>query len=169
MLIDLWQFEEGTWPGFIIIFDLAGMKLGHLSKIDLHVMQQFLFYLQEAMLVKFKGMHFLNAPPFMDKLMMLIRQFMKKELLEVVRIHQIGSDSLDAYFPIQGLPKDAGGQYKSYAECKEEVILKMRANKHYFEEENKKRLSESLRPGKPKTITDIFGGIEGSFKKLEID
>lgn len=44
-----------------------------------------------------------------------------------------------------------------------------RANKEFFVEENKKRVNEALRPGKPKTITDIFEGVEGSFKKLEVD
>lgn len=51
----------------------------------------------------------------------------------------------------------------------DEIIEKLIANKNFFVDENKRRVTESLRPGKPKTITDIFGGIEGSFKKLDID
>lgn len=42
-------------------------------------------------------------------------------------------------------------------------------NKEYFVNENKKRVNELLRPGKPKALTDILGGVEGSFKKLDID
>lgn len=49
------------------------------------------------------------------------------------------------------------------------MIEKFVSNKEFFLNENRKRVMESLRPGKPKTLTDIFGGIEGSFKKLEID
>lgn len=49
------------------------------------------------------------------------------------------------------------------------MIARLNANKEFFVEENKKRVMESLRPGKPKTISDIFGSVEGSFKKLEID
>lgn len=45
----------------------------------------------------------------------------------------------------------------------------MKASEKFFEEESKKRVVESLRPGKPKSYADVFGGIEGSFKKLEID
>lgn len=46
MIIDLWQFEEGTWPGFVLIFDLDGLKLGHLARLDVQTIQQFLYYLQ---------------------------------------------------------------------------------------------------------------------------
>lgn len=48
-------------------------------------------------------------------------------------------------------------------------LARLRVNKEFFIDENKKRVAEAMRPGKPKTITDIFGGVEGSFKKLDID
>ncbi|XP_050552664.1 clavesin-1-like [Spodoptera frugiperda] len=169
MILDLWQFEEGTWPGFVLIFDLDGLKLGHLTKLDVQTIQQFLYYLQEAMLVKVKGLHFLNAPSFMDRLMMMIKPFMKKELLDVLIIHQIGAKTLDKYVPMTGLPKEAGGEFKTFDECRDEMLARLRANKDFFIQENRKRVVESKRPGKPKTISDIFGSVEGSFKKLDID
>ena len=70
------------------------------------------------MLVKVKGLHFLNAPSFMDRLMMMIKPFMKKELLEVLLIHQIGAKTLDKFVPMSGLPKEAGGDFKSFDECR---------------------------------------------------
>ncbi|XP_026740323.1 clavesin-1-like [Trichoplusia ni] len=169
MILDLWQFEEGTWPGFVLIFDLDGLKLGHLAKLDVQSIQQFLYYLQEAMLVKVRGLHFLNAPSFMDRLMMMIKPFMKKELIDVLLIHQIGAKTLDKHVPMAGLPKGAGGEFKSFDELRDETIARLKANKQFFVEENKKRVVEAKRPGKPKTISDIFGGVEGSFKKLDID
>ncbi|XP_045454244.1 clavesin-1-like [Melitaea cinxia] len=169
MLMDLRQFEDGTWPGFIILIDLSGVTLGHIAKLDLLTVQQLLYYLQEAMLVKLKGLHFMNAPSYVDKLLMVIKPFMKKELLNTLCIHQVGSNTLEKVLPLEALPKDAGGQYKTFEEAKNYAIEKALANKDFFENENKKRVVESLRPGKPRTITDIFGGVEGSFKKLEID
>ncbi|XP_047538285.1 clavesin-1-like [Vanessa atalanta] len=169
MLMDLRQYEDGTWPGFIILIDLNGVSLSHITKLDLQTVQQLLYYLQEAMLVKLKGLHFMNAPSYVDKLLMVIRPFLKKELMNQLCIHQVGSKTIEKVMPIEALPKDAGGQYKTFEEAKKNTIEKVLANKDFFINENKKRVVESLRPGKPKTITDIFGGIEGSFKRLEID
>lgn len=66
------------------------------------------------MLLKVKGLHFLNAPSFMDRLMMMLKPFMKKELLDVLKIHQIGARTFDDYMPLTALPKEAGGEYKSF-------------------------------------------------------
>lgn len=51
----------------------------------------------------------------------------------------------------------------------DETIEKLLANTDFFEKEGKKRVKEELRRGKPKKLEDVFGGIEGSFKKLDID
>lgn len=169
MLVDIWQYEEGTWPGFMIIIDLDQCTLSHIARLDLQSVQQFLYFLQEAMLLKIKSLHFLNAPSFMDKLMMILRPFLKKELLDMLSIHQIGSKTIGKFMPIEGLPKEAGGEYKTLQQCNDDVLVRIRNAKEFFAEENKKRVVESKRPGKPKTISDIFGGVEGSFKKLDID
>jgi hypothetical protein len=46
MVLDLWQYQVGTWPGYVILIDLEGMTLSHLAKLDLQTMQQFLYFLQ---------------------------------------------------------------------------------------------------------------------------
>lgn len=169
MVLELWQEEDGTWPGLQIIFDMRMFSLQHLAKLDIQTIQHFLYYLQEAMLVKVTGLHFMNAPSFMDKVMMLIRPFLKKELMECLFIHQIGSTTLEKHMPMEGLPEEAGGRYTSTVKASGDLKERLRLNTDFFERENKKRVVESLRPGKPKTISDIFGGVEGSFKKLDID
>ncbi|XP_013188343.1 alpha-tocopherol transfer protein [Amyelois transitella] len=166
---DVWQYKVGTFPGVVLLIDLDRIAFGHLAKLDLQTMQQFLYFLQEGLLAKLQGLHFLNAPSFMDKLMMLIKPFLKKELLEVLHIHQIGSRTLEEFVPMAGLPKEAGGEGKTFNEYRDDIIAVLKANEDYILAENKKRVVESMRPGRPKTITDIFGGVEGSFKKLDID
>ncbi|CAH2051548.1 unnamed protein product, partial [Iphiclides podalirius] len=111
----------------------------------------------------------MNAPSFIDKVLLMMRPFMKKELMDVLCVHPVGSGSLGRHVPIEALPSDAGGSYSKMAECQAAVAAKMRNNRDFFAHENKKRVVESLRPGKPKTISDIFGCVEGSFKKLDID
>jgi hypothetical protein len=73
------------------------------------------------MLVRLRGVHFLNAPSFMDKLMMLLKPFLKKELLEMLHIHQVNSDTLEEYISKKALPKEEGGQYKDHATIRGEI------------------------------------------------
>ncbi|CAH0402600.1 unnamed protein product [Chilo suppressalis] len=168
MVFDLWQYEEGTWPGFVLMIDMDKAVMGHITRLEIMVIRQVLYFLQECMLVKLKGVHFLNAPYFMDKLMMLLKPFLKKELLDTIYIHQVNSNTLYDHISKEALPKEEGGTYKDHATIREELIQRLKSNAGLIREENKKRVNEALRPGKAKTVEDIFG-IQGSFKKLDID
>ncbi|CAG9791672.1 unnamed protein product [Diatraea saccharalis] len=168
MMFDMWQYEEGTWPGFVLVIDMDQAVMGHITRLEIMTVRQVLYFLQEAMLVKLKGVHFLNAPHFMDKLMMLLKPFLKKELLETMHIHQVNSDSFYQHMSKKALPKEEGGEYKDHATIRDELIQRMKTNTDFLREENKKRVNETLRPGKAKTVEDLFG-IQGSFKKLDID
>lgn len=75
-----------------------------------------LFKFQEAILVKLKGLHFINAPSFIDKILLMMRPFMKKELMDILCVHQVGSTTLDKYIPMTALPSDAGGSCKTTKE-----------------------------------------------------
>ncbi|GBP86313.1 Alpha-tocopherol transfer protein-like [Eumeta japonica] len=169
MMVDLYQLEEGTWPGLLIAMDMRGVQLAHLSCIDLKILQQVIYYLQEAFLAKLKGIHLLNAPSFTEKLMMIIRPFMKKQLLDMMHIHQPDSKVVDELIPKAALPKESGGQHKDISTWIEELWQKIRANREYFAAERERRVNEAKRPGRPRSVTDLFGGVEGSFKKLDID
>ncbi|KAL4719294.1 hypothetical protein ACJJTC_005167 [Scirpophaga incertulas] len=168
MMFDMWQYTEGTWPGFLLIIDMDQAVLGHVTRLEIMTIRQVLYFLQECMLVCLKGVHFLNAPSFMDKLMMMLKPFLKKELLEMLHIHQVNSNTMDEFLPKKAFPKEEGGEYKDHATIRDETIKRFKANAEWIKEENKRRVNEALRPGKAKTVEDLFG-IQGSFKKLDID
>lgn len=65
------------------------------------------------MLIKLKEVHFANAPNFIDKLLMLMRPFLKKALMDIIYVHPVGSASLQKYIPKDAFPEDDGGLYKS--------------------------------------------------------
>jgi len=79
------------------------------------------------------------------------------------------SDTLAKFVPLEVLPNEAGGQAGPIQELHNKQMKKLEDHIAWFQEdESNHRVNESLRPGKAKTATDLFG-VEGSFKKLEID
>lgn len=78
-------------------------------------------------------------------------------------------DSLKKHLPIEILPNEAGGKAGPMMELYDKVLKNMEENREFFlEEEASLRVNEALRPGKAKSASDLFG-IEGTFKKLDID
>ncbi|XP_037954883.1 alpha-tocopherol transfer protein-like [Teleopsis dalmanni] len=168
MVYDLWMYEDGIKPGHIIVLDLKNCSLGHLARIGILQMKKFLFYLQEAAAIRLIGFHFINIVPFMDKLLALMNPFMKKELKNVLYLHNNMEDFFN-YVPQNILPEDYGGNEAACDVLRDNYYQKLRDYRlDMMEFEKRHQINEKLRPGKPKTSSDLFG-IEGNFKKLEID
>lgn len=70
--------------GEIVVFDMTGFSLRHLSKFSLGTIRLFMKYIQEAHVGRVKGVHVINAASFLDKVMFLVRPFLKGELINVV-------------------------------------------------------------------------------------
>lgn len=168
MIIDLWLYMEGTTQGHIILFDMTNVGFGHAGRLSPLGLKKFLYYLQEGLPVRLKGMHFMNTSAVMDVILNMMKPFMKKELMDMLFMHST-ADSLAKHVPLDVLPNEVGGKAGPLMELHEAEIKKLEERRDWFQqEENLKRVNESLRPGKGKTATDLFG-VEGSFKKLEID
>lgn len=87
MTADASIYKHGVSPGYIFLFDMQGVRLGHLMRLSISSIRRFFEYLQDGMPVRLKGIHVLNTVWFMDKVLALIRPFMKRELFETVRKH----------------------------------------------------------------------------------
>ncbi|GLV38430.1 uncharacterized protein CBL_13019 [Carabus blaptoides fortunei] len=168
MYVDVRLLQKGTAPGHQIILDLDNLVFGHLSKLSIMAIKKFMYYLQEALPVRLTGVHVINVVPFIDKLMFLVKPFMKKELLDVLIFHTDGLESLYKYVPKKSLPKHLGGEAATVPEMEDLMKKELQNNREYFMEEQKNRVDEAKRPGKAKNAGDLFG-TEGSFKKLDID
>ncbi|XP_047099832.1 retinol-binding protein pinta-like [Schistocerca piceifrons] len=170
MLLDVWQRREGTAPGLVLIFDMSGVVFGHLLRLTPGPLSRFLYYLQEALPVRIKAIHYINVVPFMDKFLALMKPFMKKELIDMLHLHTEGLHTLEPFVPLKLLPKEVGGEGETLEAIREKTIEVMKANRDFLVEEEKRRVDESRRQGKPKAGTpETLYGVEGSFKKLDID
>ncbi|KAF2886974.1 hypothetical protein ILUMI_19200, partial [Ignelater luminosus] len=59
--------------------------------------------------VRLKGLHFINVVSFMDKLLALMKPFMKQELMDILYLHTESVDSLFKFVPKECMPNEFGG------------------------------------------------------------
>ncbi|KAJ8930565.1 hypothetical protein NQ314_016627 [Rhamnusium bicolor] len=117
--------------------------------------------------IRLKSLEFFNIVSFMDKLLALMKPFMKKELMNSLFLHT-DMESLNKRIPKNLLPQDYGGSCESLSILHEKYKAVISDNADFFKYQDSQVVDESKRPGKPKNIGDVFG-MEGTFKKLEVD
>lgn len=83
-------------------------------------------------------------------------------------VHGNKMDSLTKEIPLKYLPKEYGGENGSIDEIMQEWEKKMDQYSEYFKKNAEYGTDEKLRPGKAVDFDSMFG-IEGSFRKLDVD
>ncbi|XP_014483379.1 PREDICTED: alpha-tocopherol transfer protein-like [Dinoponera quadriceps] len=168
MVIDLWLYMKGTCDGHVIVINMSNISFGHVSRLSPMGFKKFFYYLQEGLPVRLQGVHFINTFPIIDIILNMMKPFMKKQLMDMLRMH-ITNETLKKFIPLDVLPNEAGGKAGPILELHDRQMKKLIDYTAWFkEEETNSRVNEAFRPGKEKTAEDLFG-VEGSFKKLEID
>ncbi|XP_025831223.1 alpha-tocopherol transfer protein-like [Agrilus planipennis] len=130
--------------GLVILFDMKGVGLMHLTRVKLHCIRIFFHYLQEGLPVKLSRVHVLNAT-IVDKVMTIMRPFIKKEVLELLEFHSSNMDWNDFYnecIPRKCLPSDYGGTLPSVVELHEQNTNKLQSLKGFFETEENQRCNK---------------------------
>ncbi|XP_049286737.1 alpha-tocopherol transfer protein-like [Anopheles funestus] len=157
MCVDIQLWEEGCNNGSILIIDMDGIHLGHLPKLGIFTLKDLLYFIQEGLPIRLKGLHLVNVVPFIDRIMTMIRPFMKKELLEIFHLHT-SMQTLYPYIPQHLLPSDYGGVARS------RKILRDNLYNHTTEcgdflanYDTLKRVDESKRIAKQRTMANLFG------------
>jgi len=79
------------------------------------------------------------------------------------------TDELKKVLPIEALPNEYGGKAGSIEEIAAKHIKLLEEFRDWFQyDEVSGRVNESLRVGKCESAENLFG-VDGSFKKLELD
>lgn len=172
MIGDVRMHTDEVIPnGEIPIFDMQGAGLRHLTTIALPSIRKYMMYTQEAHPVRLKQIHVINVPSFWDKVMMLVKPFLKSEIAALIKLHVPGSKTLYDYVPKKLLPEEYGGDLPSITKIKEEWKKKVEENRELFLDESRWKIDESRRvldKSKGPAAPNIFG-TEGSFRTLCID
>ena len=99
----------------------------------------------------------------------MVSGFQKEKMKKRNHIHKEGDFSaMQEELGLEVLPREYGGTNSSLAELTEFWAGEMESRRDWLMDQPRYKTDEARRPGKPKSHSDIFG-IEGSFRKLEID
>ncbi|XP_075232032.1 alpha-tocopherol transfer protein-like [Lycorma delicatula] len=135
MAFEACLYVEGTVPGYTILFDMKGVGLGHLMKIKISSLKKLLVYVQEGLPIRLKAIHVMNSTYLVSKIMMILKPFMKPELIELIHFH---TDMEPVYEILtkKCLPKDYGGDLPPVSDIHEHYCCWMKSLQDYFEEQS---------------------------------
>ncbi|XP_037813926.1 alpha-tocopherol transfer protein-like [Lucilia sericata] len=164
------QFHEddnAMVMGFLEVIDLKGVAAGHIFQFDAVLVKKLAVLGDKAWPYRPKGFHFVNAPSGTEKLLSIAKSLMSEKIKQRFHIHS-KYESLYDYIPQDCLPAEYGGSNGTVQDVINTWEKKLLEYKSYFDEEVQYCTNEKLRPGRPVNSESLFG-IEGSFRKLDID
>jgi len=161
--------EQTVVQGFVVVEDMAGVNLQHISLFDLAKMKKMVTMVENAWPLKPKADHILNMPSLMENIHNVIQGLQKQKMRDRTHVHKIGDyTKLQEDVGLEILPAEYGGTNGTVEEIRKYWKKKVEDNQEHLMHLCKFKTDEAKRPGKPKLHADIFG-IEGSFRKLDID
>ncbi|XP_069679996.1 alpha-tocopherol transfer protein-like [Periplaneta americana] len=137
MMMDRCLLHEGTSPGLVLIFDIAGAKFGHIQRFNFSLIRKTLVFAEGGMPVRMKAIHVVNVSPVADYFMYLIRPFLSKDLLNLIHFHKENSETLYEHIPKKCLPKELGGDLPTVAELDAMYLDQLRQYQDHFLEQDK--------------------------------
>nr|CAH0106714.1 unnamed protein product [Daphnia galeata] len=160
--------EQLFVTGMVIVYDCQGFTLNHFTQRPLSLTKKHMYYLQSAPLSP-KTIHFIRTNSVFQTIHSAMSALVNDKMKQRLKVHGPEMQSLYQDIDRKILPKDYGGEGKSLAELTDIWKKKVEENRDFLMETEKNlRVDESRRLGKAKTAQDIFG-IEGSFRKLNVD
>lgn len=130
--------DEVWSDGEIPIFDMNNVTLRHLTKVVFRTLGLFMKYSQEAHPVVVKQIHIVNCGSMLNRVMLLVKPFLKAENAEKIQTHLPNSKTLFNYVPKDILPKEYGGTGGSI-EATSEIRLQVLENYRWIFQQFKLR------------------------------
>ncbi|KAK8375026.1 hypothetical protein O3P69_017775 [Scylla paramamosain] len=160
--------EQTSLVGINMLGDCTGLTFSHaIAFTPAHAKKSMVMW-QDGYPMRPKGLNYINTPAAFDTVFNIFRSFMKEKMKKRVHIHGSDMESLYKQVPREMLPVEYGGTNGTVEEIKNYWLQRLDARRDWLLEDEKYCVDESKRPGKPKTSAELFG-IEGSFRKLDVD
>ncbi|EDW75104.1 uncharacterized protein Dwil_GK19881 [Drosophila willistoni] len=152
--------------GEIPIFDMAGYTLRHLTKTVLSSLRCYMKFVQEAHPVRLKEIHVINCPSYLDKVLTVVKPFIKSEVFKLIHFHLPNADTPYKHFPQSMMPEEYGGNAGKMSDLKNQWMQLLKEQRDYLSDPLNWQLNKvSKKFGQSKKYNEIIP----SLKTLEID
>ncbi|XP_058835296.1 alpha-tocopherol transfer protein-like isoform X3 [Topomyia yanbarensis] len=130
---DILLWEEGCAEGHVLIIDM-----------------------NEALPIRLKGIHLINAVPFIDTIMVMIRPFLKKELLDMFHIHQ-QEETVYPFVPQHILPKEYGGKAPPMMDLRQQLYDNVAEYRDYIIKKDRLQMVDESKRVTTRSFANMFG------------
>ncbi|KAE9534889.1 hypothetical protein AGLY_008181 [Aphis glycines] len=132
MMLEYLMVTSGTFDGVVLTMNSKGVNWRHITKTPMNTMKKLLGFVQEALPVRIKEVHVLNAGSIISMLFSIIKPFMRSNLMNLLKIFPEDSTDIFNHMPIDIMPLEIGGNGKSHYEYCEETYQKMISARDFF-------------------------------------
>ncbi|XP_041971963.1 alpha-tocopherol transfer protein-like [Aricia agestis] len=165
MFNDVKLSEDGLSDGYVVIFDMKGCSLGHLTRLTLPALRAFMHYIQNAHPCRLRKIHVVNTVSFINQVMCIVKPLIYSNLINLLNFSSEGPASV---VDLELLPEDYGGPQPSVKQLHEEQRRNMENNyREWLTESEMFKVDEKKRVKKPSK--GMFASFTSSFKSLDID
>ncbi|XP_017014306.1 alpha-tocopherol transfer protein-like [Drosophila takahashii] len=154
--------------GLVFIMDLKGATAAHMFQMTPSMAKKFTVFSEEALPLRLKAQHFINTIAGFEPIFNMFKPMMSKKMQSRLFVHGNKMDLLTEQIPLKYLPVEYGGENGTVPEIVAAMEKKFDEYSEFFRDNANYGTDESLRPGKPIDFEGLFG-IEGSFRKLNVD
>ncbi|CAK1603325.1 unnamed protein product [Parnassius mnemosyne] len=167
---EIMMFEDDnfTVSGEEVIVDMKNVGVNVLSQWTPALAKKVITCFEKALPVRLKSNHILNTPIGFDTAYSIFKAFLGEKLKKRIKVHNQNYAALYKEIPKRVLPKEYDGEDGGLQELTDYWQAKVESYRNWFLQEETVKSDESKRPDKPKSTSSLFG-IEGSFRKLDVD
>ncbi|KAF2879412.1 hypothetical protein ILUMI_26761 [Ignelater luminosus] len=168
MNADIRVAEEVPISGDIFIYDLENLKTVHILKYASPILKKALVAAQEAYPQRLKQLHYVNTPPFTEKILNITKSFMKEKMRDRFIVHN-SMDDLLKYFPSDILPVEYAGTSGKFNNLVNDWVDCIVKRRKWFQQQDNIKATGPIPECVSYSHFDDVIGVQGSFRKLEID
>ncbi|XP_055374894.1 alpha-tocopherol transfer protein-like [Condylostylus longicornis] len=158
--------DNGFSNGEIMVFDMTGLTLKHLTKLNIALLANSISFFEKVITFKIRSIQIINCQPSLDKLLVLIKPLIRKKLFERLKFHlPTEMDKFYEFVPKDLLPTEYDGNAGPAIEIKEKLYKILEEKRDYIMDPEYWEVDINKKPAN-KLLPDQM---EGNFKKLNID